>query len=53
MQGKADRVYAIVLKYPESNKIDLFSINEYVNEKTKVMLLGYKEPIKVSHSSVF
>lgn len=37
-----------MLRYPESNKVDLYSINEFVNDKSQVTLLGYKGPITVS-----
>lgn len=50
MDGKS--VYAIVLKYPEPNKIDLYSIREIVGEQTKVKLLGYEKEIKVSRSDI-
>lgn len=46
--SKGSVVYAIVLKYPESNKVDLYSINEFVNDKSKVTMLGHKGPIAVS-----
>lgn len=47
MQVKPEKVYAIILRYPESNTIDLHSIKEYVTDKTKVKLLGWKKEVKV------
>lgn len=43
-----ERVYAVVLDYPESNTIDLYSIMDFVNETTKVTMLGHTGEIKVS-----
>lgn len=47
MQENPQKVYAIVLRYPESNKINLYAIKDFVTDKTKVKLLGYKKDIKV------
>lgn len=52
MQEKAQKVYAIVLRYPESNAVDLQSIREFVTEKTKVKLLGYEKEIEVSGGGI-
>lgn len=46
-QESSEKVYAIVLRYPESNKIDLYSIKEFVGDQTKVKLLGYDKEIQV------
>lgn len=53
MQDKPEKVYAIVLRYPETNSIDLYSIKDYVTDKTNVKLLGYKKDIKVGEMFVF
>lgn len=52
MNGDSKSVYAIVLKYPESNKIDLYSISDMVNSQTKVNLLGYDKEIEVRRSDI-
>lgn len=52
MNGDSKSVYAIVLKYPESNKIDLYSIRDMVNSQTKVNLLGYDKEIEVRRSDI-
>ena len=44
---KTHTVYAIVLRYPESNSISLTSLKDFVTDKTKVHMLGYKKNIKV------
>lgn len=49
-QESSEKVYAIVLRYPESNKIDLYSIKEFVGDQTKVKLLGYDKEIQVRSS---
>lgn len=49
MQSNPVKVYAIVLKYPESNQVLLQDIPDFIEEgKTKVSLLGYKGELKVS-----
>lgn len=48
MQEGSGNVYAIVLRYPEANTVDLYSIVDFVTDKTKVKLLGFNEEIKVS-----
>lgn len=52
MQEKAQKIYAIVLRYPESNTVDLQSISEFVTEKTKVKMLGYDKEIEVSEGGI-
>lgn len=53
MQENPEKVYAIVLRYPETNSINLYSITDYVTDKTKVKLLGYKKDIKVGEIFYF
>lgn len=48
MNGEPERVYAIVLKYPESNIVELHDIHEFVTKSTKVSLLGYNGELQVS-----
>ena len=47
MQPATQNVYAIVLRYPESNSINLYSIKSFVTDKTKVKMLGYEKELKV------
>lgn len=47
MNGEPERVYAIVLKYSESNIVELHDIHEFVTKSTKVSLLGYNGELKV------
>lgn len=47
MQSDPERVYAIILRYPESNQVDLYAVKDFVTEKTKVTMLGYKGEIQV------
>lgn len=48
MKNNGKRVFAILLTYPESNQIDLYSIREVFTANTKVKLLGHNEELKVS-----
>lgn len=48
MKRNPKRVFAIVLRYPESNKVDLYSIREYITDNTEVKMLGYNKEIHVS-----
>lgn len=48
MSQNDNKVFAIVLRYPESNEINLYSIVDFVTDKTYVILLGHNIDIEVS-----
>lgn len=48
MKTNPERVYAMVLRFPEGGKVSLNKIREFVSEKTKVTLLGFSGEIKVN-----